>query len=75
MVKWVDEAPAKANKDYTHFNQRGAKAIGNLLYNQLNKGYEQYKVLREKRESGVTARTSKKPKTDSVSVKIDSVNE
>lgn len=75
MVKWVDEAPAKANKDYTHFNQRGAKAIGNLLYNQLNKGYEQYKVLREKRESGVTTRTSKKPKTDSVSVKIDSVNE
>ncbi|MFH6962213.1 SGNH/GDSL hydrolase family protein [Flavobacterium plurextorum] len=75
MVKWVDEAPAKANKDYTHFNQRGAKAIGNLLYNQLNKGYEQYKVLREKRELGVTTRTSKKPKTDSVSVKIDSVNE
>ena len=69
MVKWVDESPAKANKDYTHFNQRGAKAIGNLLYSQLNKGYEEYKILREKRDGSV------KPKADSVSVKKDSVNE
>nr|WP_256527436.1 SGNH/GDSL hydrolase family protein [Flavobacterium sp. HSC-32F16] len=75
MVKWVDESPAKANKDYTHFNQRGAKAIGNLLYSQLNKGYEEYKVLREKRETGVKPKAIKKPKADSVSVKKDSVNE
>lgn len=75
MVKWVDETPAKANKDYTHFNQRGAKAIGNLLYSQLNKGYEEYKILREKREGGVKPRTIRKPKTDSISVKKDSVNE
>lgn len=75
MVKWVDETPAKANKDYTHFNQRGAKAIGNLLYSQLNKGYEEYKVLREKREGGVKPRTIRKPKADSISVKKDSVNE
>ena len=75
MVKWVDESPARANKDYTHFNQRGAKAIGNLLYNQLNKGYEQYKALREKRDSGVKPRVIRNPKADSVSVKKDSVNE
>ncbi|SHG90310.1 SGNH/GDSL hydrolase family protein [Flavobacterium defluvii] len=75
MVKWVDESPAKANKDYTHFNQRGAKAIGNLLYSQLNQGYEQYKVLREKREAGVKPKAIRKPKADSVSVKKDSVNE
>jgi len=74
MVKWVDESPARANKDYTHFNQRGAKAIGNLLYSQLNKGYEQYKVLREKRDTGVKPQTVRKPKADSVSVKNDSVN-
>jgi len=74
MVKWVDESPARANKDYTHFNQRGAKAIGNLLYSQLNEGYEEYKKLREKRDGGVK-RAIKKPKADSVSVKKDSVNE
>ncbi|KOP37852.1 hypothetical protein DBB36_17640 [Flavobacterium sp. WLB] len=75
MVKWVDESPAKANKDYTHFNQRGAKAIGNLLYSQLNNGYEQYKILRQKRETGVRPKAIRKPKADSVSVEKDSVNE
>ncbi|MEO6173605.1 MAG: SGNH/GDSL hydrolase family protein [Flavobacterium circumlabens] len=75
MVKWVDEAPSRANKDYTHFNQRGAKAIGNLLYSQLNKGYEEYKVLREKRETGERPKPVRKTKADSVSVIKDSVNE
>lgn len=46
MVKWVEEIPANANKDYTHFNFRGSKKISDLIYNQLNGGYEQYKLLR-----------------------------
>jgi hypothetical protein len=75
MVKWADESPARANKDYTHFNQRGAKAIGNLLYSQLNKGYEEYKVLREKRENAQKPKPVRKTKADSVSVLKDSVNE
>lgn len=76
MVKWVDETPARANKDYTHFNQRGAKAIGRLLYDQLNKGYEEYKILREKHDAAARQqRTAQKTNTDSVSVKKDSVNE
>lgn len=76
MVKWADETPAKANKDYTHFNQRGAKAIGRLLYDQLNKGYEEYKILREKRDAvSRQHRAARKTNTDSVSVKNDSVNE
>ncbi|WP_264531265.1 SGNH/GDSL hydrolase family protein [Flavobacterium sp. N502540] len=76
MVKWVDESPARANKDYTHFNQRGAKAIGKLVYDQLNKGYEQYKVLRVNRETDTNKRkAARKTNTDSVAVKTDSVNE
>jgi lysophospholipase L1-like esterase len=76
MVKWVDETPARANKDYTHFNQRGAKAIGRLLYDQLNKGYEEYKILREKRDAtSRQQRAARKTNTDSVSVKKDSLNE
>jgi lysophospholipase L1-like esterase len=74
MVKWVDESPSKANKDYTHFNQRGAKAIGKLLYDQLNKGYEEYKVLRQKRDVNPNKRRAA-GRADSVSVKTDSVNE
>jgi lysophospholipase L1-like esterase len=46
MVKWVEEAPAQANKDYTHFNFRGSKKISDLIYKQLNDGYVKYKKLR-----------------------------
>ncbi len=68
MVKWVEEEPAKANKDYTHFNHRGAKKIATLLYEQLNQGYEKYKVLRKKRKPAV------KKSPDSTTVKNDSVD-
>jgi lysophospholipase L1-like esterase len=46
MVKWVEEVPALANKDYTHFNFRGSKKVADFIYNQLNNGYEQYKKLK-----------------------------
>jgi len=69
MVKWVEEVPSKANKDYTHFNHRGAKEAANLIFTQLNQGYEKYKALRKK----------KKPialiKKDTVLIKKDSINE
>jgi len=68
MVKWVEEEPAKANKDYTHFNHRGAKKIAELLYDQLNKGYEKYKILRQKRKPAAPK------KLDSTAAKTDSVN-
>ena len=68
MVKWMEEEPAKTNKDYTHFKYKKKKKIASLLYEQLNQGYEQYKVLRKKRKP-----TAKKPK-DSTVVKNDSVN-
>lgn len=47
MIKWVEESPSLANKDYTHFNPNGSKKIGGLLYNELDKGYSEYKKLRE----------------------------
>ncbi|UOX33958.1 hypothetical protein LXD69_00230 [Flavobacterium sediminilitoris] len=48
MVKWVEGEPAKANKDYTHFNFRGANEVAKLLYKQINEGYTTYKTLRLK---------------------------
>lgn len=69
MVKWVEEAPASANKDYTHFNFRGAKRISSLIYSQIYGGYEQFKKLRANRKVA-------KPvvKKDSTTVKKDSVH-
>lgn len=46
MVKWADEVPVCANKDYTHFNLRGSKKIADLLYGNLMKGYSQFKILK-----------------------------
>ena len=40
-----------ANKDYTHFNYKGAKKIAGMLYDQLNNGYETYKILRKNRKA------------------------
>lgn len=86
MVKWVEEVPARANKDYTHFNFRGAKQISDLIYKQINNGYEQYKRLRgmapavvpvQEETKIVTPEQPKKPETkkqDSIIKKTDSTN-
>ena len=72
MVKWVENVPAKANKDYTHFNYRGAKEIAQLIYKQIDTGYKEYKRLR------ILAKKKNQPKltvTDSVTVIKDTLNE
>lgn len=72
MVKWVENVPARANKDYTHFNHRGAKEIAQLIYKQIDTGYQEYKKLR------ALAKKKAKPKatvTDSVPVINDTLNE
>ncbi|MGL2994815.1 hypothetical protein [Flavobacterium sp. TSSA_36] len=46
IVKWVENEPVLANKDYTHFNIRGSKKVAGLLYQHLMKGYQDYKRLR-----------------------------
>jgi len=43
MVEWVESEPEKANKDYTHFNHRGAKHIAKLIYNEIKKEFKIYK--------------------------------
>ena len=72
MVKWVENVPAKANKDYTHFNYRGAKEIAQLIYKQIDTGYIEYKRLR------ALAKKKNQPKPmviDSVSPIKDTLNE
>ena len=72
MVKWVENVPVKANKDYTHFNYRGAKEIAQLIYKQIDTGYKEYKRLR------ILAKKKYIPKPmviDSVSLIKDTLNE
>jgi len=47
MVKWVEEKPTLANKDYTHFNSSGSKKIASLIFNEIEKGYSNYKRLKK----------------------------
>lgn len=78
MVRWVEELPAKANKDYTHFNFRGAKQVSDLIYKQLNKGYEDYKRLRGHASpvEAITPEPKKTPvkKQDSIIQKPDTID-
>lgn len=42
MVQWTEEEPERANKDYTHFNHRGAKQIAKMIYDQMDSGFTKY---------------------------------
>lgn len=44
MVSWVNNKPPLAGKDYTHFTPKGARLVGEMLYNALMKEYENYKI-------------------------------
>lgn len=70
MALWVEENPPLANKDYTHFNYKGAQKVAGLLFEQLQTGYTQYKLMRKNRVI-----VPKKITTDSVQAKIPTVNE
>jgi lysophospholipase L1-like esterase len=69
MIKWVEEEPAMAGKDYTHFNHRGAKKVADMLYSQIKEGYERYKSLRKSTEVPVIKR-----KIDSTITQTTTVN-
>ena len=42
MIKWVNENPSFANKDYTHANFRGAKKLADIIFNALIKEFDDY---------------------------------
>lgn len=42
MAKWVEGDTVLANKDYTHFNFRGAHKVGKLLFTKLMSEYNDY---------------------------------
>jgi len=42
MVSWVQGDTVYANKDYTHFNFRGANKVATMLYRHLTQKYDEY---------------------------------
>ncbi|MEN7546523.1 hypothetical protein AAG747_01300 [Rapidithrix thailandica] len=42
MISWVHAKAPLANKDYTHFTRRGAKLVGEMVYNALMADYAQF---------------------------------
>ncbi len=63
MKEWVEAMSPLANKDYTHFNSKGAEKAATFLYDWLIEQYEGYKAQRIKEE-----KVEEEAKTDSVSL-------
>jgi len=45
MLEWANAKPSLAAADYTHFSPAGAKKIAGLIYQRLDKDYEDFKRL------------------------------
>lgn len=58
MVSWVTADPALANKDFTHFNSRGAAYVGEMIYAALVNDYQEY--VKAKNSSSTADSTSTK---------------
>ncbi|HRG39068.1 MAG TPA: hypothetical protein PK289_11100 [Bacteroidia bacterium] len=48
MVKWVEGDTVLANKDYTHFNFKGAHKVGKMLFNKLMIEFNDYNKKQNK---------------------------
>lgn len=82
MVKWVENEPALATKDYTHFNARGSKKVAQLIYEELMREYSLFKKsdrkqtptfspqLEQNEEIKDEKRNEFLPLKDTVSIKI-----
>ncbi len=49
IVRWVNEDPPAANKDYIHPNHKGAERIGHYFYDAIMKDYRKYSAKLEKK--------------------------
>ena len=67
MAKWVEQDPPLANKDYTHFNFRGSKKIGVMIFQEVDRGYEKYKQVRKQAMSSKSNTGPEKSQSDSLS--------
>jgi hypothetical protein len=70
MVRWVDQEPAFAVKDYIHFTPKGAQWVGNALAAQLNAAQQTY-MLEIERQALETKRKKDSVDTWAASLVVD----
>lgn len=70
MVRWVDQEPAFAVKDYIHFTPKGAQWVGNALAAQLNAAQQTY-ILEIERQTLETKRKKDSIDTWAASLVVD----
>ena len=58
IVKWADSTYALANKDYIHFNSRGARKVGGLLFKAIINDYKKYEKKAAKPKSTLKPKTT-----------------
>src|SRR5690625_2944190 len=46
-IEMDEEKPVRAKKDNTHFNHQGAKQIAQIIYQQIDNGFEKYVKKKE----------------------------
>lgn len=63
MVRWVEDPPSLANRDYTHVNARGAQKIAGLLYQFLLQQSQLPIAQLVAQTSGQSQRTSQRSAT------------
>ena len=64
MLEWVKAKPSLANSDYTHFSQKGANSVGEMLYTALYNDYQIYTLTHQvKQLKHVEPNKSKKSKS------------
>lgn len=49
MVKWMEGDTVLANKDYAHFNFKGAHKVGKLLFSKLMSEYSDYNKIQNRK--------------------------
>lgn len=47
MPSWVMAKPPLANKDFTHFNDKGARFIGEMFYKAIMKDFMEYQAVKK----------------------------
>jgi lysophospholipase L1-like esterase len=84
MAKWYNGEPRMVGADFIHPMPAGARIVGELLYNALREGYNEYKLrqlkeqetgLRDPEVESAGARSGDPPRTDEPQADVPKVSE
>ena len=71
MARWYNAEPRLVGADFIHPMPGGAKIVGELLYNALRDGFNDYKLRQLKERPGALAEAPGPPKEDAAPAETD----